>query len=910
MPSLLNFDEFCEDLPEVTTIRILDKRKFHPEGLFSEQIFGPVKNYTCQCGTYYGISGAGGTCNICGVDVVNSDERRRRFAKIILPIPVINPLFYDLLIDIGGISIKDGINRLTKDENSVLYWHEEEEEFRVAASIEQAPSDTTTWNGTEAVRIMIETIADRLVEDDFIEWEIVKDNIDQLIIDQVIVLPPDLRPASKGVTKNQHNVDKVNRFYTQILTRKEVMENTNVDVRTDRNLYYTYSKQLQKDVNELYKHILDKLSKKEGLIRGNILGKRIDFSGRAVIVPSPTLRFDECYLPYTMVLELFKLKISKKLFELDKFKLLNDAIDFVNDCIEIKSPVLFNICKELVDGEVCLLNRQPSLHRLSMLGYYIKVSLDNVIKIHPLSCPPFNADFDGDQMAVYIPITKESKQEVIDKLLVTKNLVNPSNASLSTVPGQDMVLGIYALTNHLFPNLQTEVEYKGVQVTEDIKIFNNCFPDDYPVINEPVDASILIRMLNDINSRYPIDVTVRVLDDIKFIGFKFATLFGSTMSLDVCDIDGAQELKDKIYSGDNILDQLAQISSDTTEKFLKDNFGYSYMIESGARGSWDQARQIVLTRGFISNFKGHIVPEPIKSSFLDGLTPREFFNSTYGSRKGLLDVALNTGTSGYLSRKLIYTCANLQIDESLQDCGTQDLLEVHVRDLKKAKMLVGKNYQNFETGQLDSITKNNYRTFVGKTISIRSLIFCTSYKICCTCYGDLYKIMDTRFVGVVAAQSLGECNTQLVLRTFHTSGVAIIRTGEEEEENIGDIRQQDIVSDLSIVSALLHRFDKTTTPADLVDKLFTNYNQRRTIHHVHFECVVSQLMWHDIYKWRLLQNRNKYPPKFCSVQAVPSSESWLMGLSFSNPKKHIIKGILHPGLYKGVFDKILCGETV
>ncbi len=905
MPTLLNFEEFCEDLKEITTTKIYDKKLPHSTGLFSEQIFGPEKNYTCQCGTYWGISGSGGTCADCGVDVVNSNERRKRFAKINLPIPVVNPLFYDLVSDLGGRQVKGALDHLMKDENRILIYDEEDEEWRVE---KQDPEDIdrNALVGTEAIRILVEDLADYRLEIGDNVWEVVKENIDQLIIKQVIVLPPDLRPASKKISKKgQVSSDKINRYYTQILTKKEAMRETPCDIRIDRNLYYNYYRQLQKDVNELYAYILEKMSKKEGLIRGNILGKRIDFSGRAVIVPDPTLEMEYCALPYLMFLELFKLKISKKIIEIEKFKKINDAIDFIDNCIEVGDPVLFNICKEVAKNEVCLLNRQPSLHRLSLLGYKIKVTLEKVIKIHPLSCPPFNADFDGDQMAVYIPISEETKQEVLDRLLVTRNLTNPSNGSLSTTPSQDVILGIYAITHEIFPDLQDDVECKGRTIKADRKLLNDCFPEDYQVIDEPLGGKELNYYLTDVNNRYSNEITAEVLDKIKFLGFKYSTLFGSTLSLDDCFIDGCLEKRDSLYESDNIREQLDMVSKEETTQYLRDNFKYAYMIESGARGSWDQVRQIVLTRGFISNFRGEIIERPIKHSFINGLTPREFFDSTNGSRKGLLDVALNTGTSGYLSRKLIFTCANLQIDSTVEDCGSTDLLSVYVDDEKKARMLVGKWFM--ENKELIKMTEYNFLGYVGKTIEVRSPIYCKNPKVCTKCYGELYEMLDSEFVGVIAAQSLGECNTQLVLRTFHTSGVAVLDKNSDENE---DMKQHDIVADLSTVSRLLHKFPKTTTPQDLVSKLYACYNTSRTIHHVHFECVVSQLMWFNDKKWRLVDNRNNVVPKYLSVQTVPSSESWLMGLAFSNPKKHIIKGILNPGLYHGVMDKILCGEEI
>jgi len=901
MPGLLDYARFCEELPEVKSSKIMDKKHFHEYGLFSEQIFGPLKNYTCQCGTYFGISKAGGTCGDCGVDIVNSDERRRRFAKIVLPIQVMNPVFYDLLIDVGGKDIKGAVDTLLKKEDAVMYMDGDEYVVTTEDHLPENVSDK--WERLEAIQELVEGLADKLA-DEMDEWRKIQDNVHKMFLREIIVLPPDLRPAAKGVERNSQVVDKINRFYNQILNKKETMEETMVDILRNKELFYSYFKQLQKDVNDLYSHIVEKMSKKEGLIRGNILGKRIDFSGRAVIIPDPTINLEECVLPYLMVLELFKLKIAKKLIEVGKFKTLNQGIDFVDNCIEYQIPILFSLCENLVKGEVCLLNRQPSLHRLSMLGFKVKVSLDNVIKIHPLACPPFNADFDGDQMAVYIPISRKTKDEVLDKFLITRNFTNPANESLTTTPSQDIILGLYMLTKDQFPELLEQQEYKGETLTKGRIMFNECLPETYPVVNTVVGKKQLGAILNQIKREYPYEVMTVTLDAIKRLGFKYSTLYGASMSLKASRVVGANELQGSLYGEDeDIREQLNNVSSRETERFLEDNFSYSYMIESGARGSWDQVRQIVLTRGFISNFKGQIIPHPIKHSFLNGLTQKEFFDSTYGSRKGLLDVALNTGSSGYLSRKLIFACANLILDTSVDDCGTEDFLDVFVSDRKKAKMLVGK-WMKDKNG-LKLITEKNYGEIEGETIQVRSPIFCNNPGVCCKCYGELYKSIDSRFVGVIAAQSMGETNTQLVLRTFHTSGVAVIKDMHQDD----DMKQMDIVNDLSVASKLLHQF-RGETYITLVHKLYEVYNNSRSIHHVHFECVVAQLMWFGYTKWRLHHNRDRYTPEFHSVQTVPSYESWLLALAFSNPKRSILKGILYSGHYTGVMDTILKGERI
>jgi len=897
MPKLLDVKDFINnpiELKEVSSIKIYSKHKFHPEGLFSEQIFGPVKNYTCQCGMFHGSSKNGNKCDICKVDITSSSVRRERFAKITLPIKVVNPIFYDLLVTCGGASVKNLLDLLMKQEDSMLYILDDE----FVVSGDPPPSGTKIYERHDAIQFLVENLAEGLSANGIVEWELIKNNLDKLFLDEVIVLPADLRPASKKSDRGSQIADKVNRFYVQILTKSEIMRGTLVDIKRDKTLFYQYFNQVQRYVNELYNHILVKMSKKEGLIRGNILGKRLDFSGRAVIIPDPLLKINQCCLPYLMILELYKLQVARKLIEIGHFRMLNDAVKFIDDCIEISSPTLFEIAQDIIKDEVCLLNRQPSLHRLSMVGFDITISLDKVIKIHPLACSGFNADFDGDQMAVYIPISDKAKEEIKEKMLITKNFINPSDGGLSTTPSQDIILGIYALTADKFPDFLTKSEYKGSIITKGKQIFNNCLPQDYPVIDEVVTKSNLMKILNDININYSEDVMSLVLDNIKITGFKWSTFYGVTISLDQCVVPNRKEFRDKLYDHENIQDQLNAVNSDETIAHLKEHFQLSYLIESGARGSWDQARQIILTRGFISNFKLEILETPIKHSFIEGLTKEEFFTSTYGSRKGLLDVALNTGTSGYLSRKLMFANVNLEIGTE-EDCGTTDTLELFIKDLKMAERMVDRNI--IVNGDIEKITRDNFQDFAGQLVNVRSPIFCKNPQICRTCYGDFWSILHSKFIGVLAAQSLGECNTQLILRTFHTSGVAVSKSDS--------MSQDDIVGDLSTASKCLHGNKNRSYKAILHD-LYRVYNSNRRINHIHFECVVSQLMWKGYKKWRLLPNRDQVVPEYLSVQTVPSYESWLLGLAFSRPRQHILRGIFESGKYKGIMDKLLIGESL
>ncbi len=405
MTEILDYNVFCQELKEVTSTKIFNKRKFHPEGLFSEQIFGPLNNYTCQCGIYYGVSKSGGVCDICGVDVIRARTRRERFAKIILPFKVVNPLFYDLFATLAGSKIKGFVDVLMRDDTSFLVFSEEN--FIIIKDSDQAQQYQNKWEGLDAIYELVRKFAEEGHNQNIPEWSILYNNLDKLLIQDIIVLPPELRPTSMKANVNE--LDEINRFYIHILMKKSIIEGTILDVSRDKKLFYHYYRQIQKNVNELYNQILIKLSKKEGLIRSNILGKRIDFSGRAVIVPDPTINLNECVIPYIMFLELFKLEISRKLIDLEKFKLLNNAIDFVDECIDKENPVLFDVCQNINQNKVCLLNRQPSLHRLSMIGFYMKLSMDKVIKIHPLVTGPLNADHDGDSLFAFVSIKSKNK---------------------------------------------------------------------------------------------------------------------------------------------------------------------------------------------------------------------------------------------------------------------------------------------------------------------------------------------------------------------------------------------------------------------------------------------------------------------------------------------------------------------
>lgn len=419
MIKFLSKDKIRE-LPEVKSSSYFSnkQRRFSKEGLFSEVIFGPIYSYRCSCRKYYGkpiVEDPEAVCKVCGVNYTYSKLRRRRqHARIHLPIPVVNPIFFKFIEKIFGKSnvVIKTINTLMKDENTYLYWapaedgEGEEMYFYSGKENDEIPKNAKPLPLHEAIHFLIIDSCQEFVSVGLQKYQTILDNIDNLFIEDMLVIPPDCRPLVQKT--NSKNVDEINKFYYKCLVKKELFNQTEVDVSTNRNLYYTYYIQFQRIINEYVDYIIDKLSKKEGIIRYNILGKRLDFSGRAVIAPDPLLKLDECILPYKMVLEVFRLHIAKRLVEIGQYRFTNQALKLIDDCIVRNDPVLLKICEQVVENEVCLLNRQPSLHRLGMIGFKIKVAHVSVIYIHPLVCSGFNADFDGDSLYASINLTREN----------------------------------------------------------------------------------------------------------------------------------------------------------------------------------------------------------------------------------------------------------------------------------------------------------------------------------------------------------------------------------------------------------------------------------------------------------------------------------------------------------------------
>jgi len=891
---LFDTDEFCTTLKPVTSVKIYSKKGFHPDGLFSEKIFGPVRTGTCGCGQYYGRSKFGETCNQCGVEITHSSIRRKRFAKIKLPFPIINPMMFYLVAKVGKKTFETIMLDLINNELVTYYYDLTKNKYIKVAQDPENPGEVSYPEGVEVFsghNGIFEIVKKEALKnkDSNPGWKFIHDNIGKFYMNNVIIPPPEFRPVSKS--RDVQMRDEINMFYMTILNFTLTMHIEDFDSATHDEIMSINFKNLQKHVFTLYEYIFEKFSKKEGLIRGFILGKRIDFSGRAVIAPDPTLNLDECSVPYCMILELFKLDIINILLEKRMFKRYDPALNYVDECIKLQDYSLLDVAKKVTESRYVMLNRQPTLHRLGMLAFKVKINSDYVIKIHPLVCEPFNADFDGDQMAVYISLYPVTIKECEEKLGILSNLISPSTGNLSIGANQDIVLGLYFLTKE---GSTPEVEFEGIKTTEGRVKFNKIFPPGFAFINTTITKKTLAAVLNIVAKNYPKEVVMHVLDKVKEIGFKETTIRGCTMSLKNMRFDEAREIVSSICDDKtkSINEKHFELQSPEVMNKIRQAFPYSDFIESGSRGSWDQAKQLIFCRGFISNSAGKVVPIPIKSNLIDGLSKSEFFISCYGSRKALLDTALNTGVSGYLTRKLVYCSVNLELDDNLDDCGTSETFNFQIPEtsdgyeIKLARSIIGRYNVVHKNGRdvSELITDDNYKSFVGKQVRLRSPIFCKSFKLCKKCYGATTKNLHSIYAGIIAAQSLGEVATQLTLRTFHVGGIAQMTKGKEDN-------QQDIISDLTLVKKMLH--GHSSKPFDeLILDLFKVYVNHRLLLLVHFECIVSQMMRSGSQRWRVSDKRSLDSYEIVSIENVPAKESFLLALAFNKPYAYIIGGIL------------------
>ena len=706
-----------------------------------------------------------------------------------------------------------------------------------------------------------------------------------MILDVVPVIPPDLRPMVQ-LDGGRFAASDLNDLYRRVINRNNRLKRL-LDLDAPAIIVNNEKRMLQESVDALFdngrrgrpvtgrggrplKSLAEALKGKQGRFRQNLLGKRVDYSGRSVIVVDPQLKLHQCGLPSTMALELFKPFVVRRLVELGKVENIKGA----KRAIDRGMPAVWDVLEEVIQDRLVLLNRAPTLHRLSIQAFEPVLVEGKAIHLHPLVCAPFNADFDGDQMSVHVPLSTQAQTEARVLMLSSNNLRSPASGKVLTVPSQDMIFGSYYLTTEkdgvngegrIFANfddalhavdadcdldLQAKVivrisaadantynddqaifrvmagrgKFEDIDVTEGYTrlettvgrvIFNRrCLPQDYPFINYKLVKSDISALVNDCCDRYNTAEVEPILDAIKSTGFHYATLAGLTVSVwDAVIPDDKQllleETQDRVdqineYYEDGFLAERERhvevvnawtectdtLGSEMLAGFAEDNPIFM-MADSGARGSKTQLRQLAGMRGLMADMSGDTIDLPIKANFREGLEPLEYFISTYGARKGLVDTASHTSDSGYLTRRLVDVAQDVIVRE--EDCGTDEAVTYPLIKSGESDVdvdLIGRctirDIVDPGTGEVlveagsYIETKDQLKMLVEhglKKIELRALLTCKSkYGVCQRCYGwDLSTRRPVNIgtaVGIIAAQSIGEPGTQLTMRTIHSGGVA------------------------------------------------------------------------------------------------------------------------------------------
>jgi len=899
------------------------------DGLFCERIFGPVKDYECHCGKYKRIRYKGIVCDRCGVEVTEKKVRRERMGHIQLVVPVVHIWFFRSLPNkIGamlglqtkklemiiyyeryavinaGIKAADGINYLD--------FLTEEEYFDIIEALppenqyldDDDPDKFIAKMGADAVHDLLQRLdldkesynlrhkantetsqqrkADALkrlqVFESFRDARKRAENKPEWMIVKIVpVIPPELRPLVP-LDGGRFATSDLNDLYRRVIIRnnrlKRLIEIKAPDVimRNEKRMLQEAvdslidnsrkSSAVKTDSNRPLKSLSDSLKGKRGRFRQNLLGKRVDYSGRSVIVVGPDLKLNECGFPKGMAAELFKPFIIRKLLERGIVKTVKSA----KKIVERKDAVVWDILENILKGHPILLNRAPTLHRLGIQAFQPKLIEGKAIQLHPLVCTAFNADFDGDQMAVHVPLGNAAVLEAQILMLASHNILNPANGAPITVPSQDMVLGLYYITKarksteehpvrgegmtfysaeevdiaysdrkidlHAIINVKVDVKENGeivnklIETTVGRVMFNQFVPKQYGFINTLLTKKSLRDIIGEILKETSTDVTAQFLDDIKNLGFEMAFKGGLSFNLGNVNIPdekktlvaNANEEVDEVVGNYNmgfitnnerynqIIDIWTHANSRLTNTLMKelsnDDQGFNpvyMMLDSGARGSKEQIRQLGGMRGLMAKPQksgakgGEIIENPILSNFKEGLSVLEYFISTHGARKGLADTALKTADAGYLTRRLVDVAQDVVINE--EDCGT--LRGLTIKALKKNEEVVETLYDRIlgrvalhdVYNPLDNkliIEAGNEITeeiamIIEKSpiesVEIRSVLTCESKRgVCALCYGRNLAsgrlVQKGEAVGVIAAQSIGEPGTQLTLRTFHQGGTA------------------------------------------------------------------------------------------------------------------------------------------
>jgi len=914
---------------EVLKPETINYRTYKPErdGLFCERIFGPVKDYECHCGKYKRIRYKGIVCDRCGVEVTEKKVRRERMGHISLVVPVAHIwyfrslpnkigyllglptkkldsiIYYEKYVVINpGVKAADGVNYLdflseeeymeiveTLPKENQYLDDEHPDKFVAEMGAEalykllnkldldelsyslrhRANSETSQQRKSEALKRL--QVVEAFRESKNVnrpEWMIVK---------IVPVIPPELRPLVP-LDGGRFATSDLNDLYRRVIIRNNRLKRL-IEIKAPEVILRNEKRMLQEAVDSLFdnsrkanavktdanrplKSLSDSLKGKQGRFRQNLLGKRVDYSARSVIVVGPELKLHETGIPKDMAAELYKPFIIRKLIERGIVKTVKSA----KKIVDRKDPVVWDILENVLKGHPVLLNRAPTLHRLGIQAFQPKLIEGKAIQLHPLVCTAFNADFDGDQMAVHLPLGNAAILEAQMLMLASHNILNPANGAPITVPSQDMVLGLYYITKarsstdtikvkgdgtvfyspeevriaynekkidlHAVIKVKVDDMVDGKKVNRLIEttvgrvLFNEFVPEEVGYINDLLTKKSLRDIIGNVLKKAGTAKTADFLDAIKDLGFKMAFTGGLSFNLDDVIIPHEKETfvqegyeqVDEVLSNysmgfitnneryNQIIDIWTHVNARLTQSLMKqlstDKQGFNsvyMMLDSGARGSKEQIRQLSGMRGLMAKPQksgssgSEIIENPILSNFKEGLSVLEYFISTHGARKGLADTALKTADAGYLTRRLVDVSQDVIITE--EDCGT--LRGLVATAIKNNEEIVESLYDrilgrttvhdiyNPLTGELiveagEEITEevaDRINDSPIEQVEIRSVLTCESKKgVCAKCYGRNLAtgrmVQKGEAVGVIAAQSIGEPGTQLTLRTFHVGGTA------------------------------------------------------------------------------------------------------------------------------------------
>ena len=788
MIEFLDLKKFKKGLKPVTSAEMFSKPgEYHTDGLFSESIFGPEE----------------------------SVDRKKVFSFINLNANVIHPTAYGVLIKLD-MKIQEFLSS--------------QETFSVDNKGLLARDPNGVTGISEFIKIFprIKFRAGTADRERFIKKIDLAFNENVLVIDAIPVIPPEQRPAYQD-QKGMWIVDPLNDYYTIIMRKASQMKGASMA----GPLFDLLNYELQKSVLEHDKFIRKLIQKKRGLIRSQLLGKRTDFSGRAVVTPGPQLKVNEIGIPVRLAISLFEPFILHRIFnsgkvnleklgkEIKSFTKLELSIDSIRSVFKsIKAgdkipkrlfDLMFEITEVVMMGRVVLAKRDPVLHPESVRPFHPILITGDTVQLCTLQVGGFNADFDGDTMAIYHPITNESQQEVIDKMMKSESGENSNAVNFEL--SKEMLVGLYGMTKNIkrksSPIAVTQedlqkatdpyipVRFRGQNTTMGKAIFNNTFPTSWPFHNNIVTKKYVNGSIPVVLKKYGQKQAIETFSALERLGFKFATILAPSFSLDNVEMPPEilkikQQLKG---ASTEEADLLIKKSEKLLAKHLKDT-GLSDLQESGAAKGWGNTRQILVAKGIIADPQGNVL-DPIVGSFADGLTNKEYFKQAAGARRGIIDRVLNTADTGYMSRQLAYVTNSVEIDRMLKDCKTKRTL-----DQRLTSMLISRLDGRFiiKNGKVIEFDKNKHK--VGDVIHLRSPIFCISPKLCHTCYGKLLDRHKSPYAGIIAAQLIGEAGTQTIMRTFHTGGAVDIIT----KDIIGDIIQNDpMVTKASVVRNLVQQ---------------------------------------------------------------------------------------------------------